>query len=213
MENIWEGKSAPYNAKLQQNHQKEFLKSTLPVFKSSTKFDEIEILSKGELEDQVYQLVQSGSCPKLIQEEFLESQEQNSDDDDNMQQGDIPSNELHLGVEPYDPPIDYPQDDFMIALGPIAQEKANECTGEIDYHISFQDLAKRTDWSEDKIKLDLSDHDVENLKNWLPDTKVLYENSLRRSSDLMHLQYEKNECKAANGLQHCETIHFVCERK
>jgi hypothetical protein len=53
----------------------------------------------------------------------------------------------------------------------MAQEKANECTGEIDYHdISFQDLAKRTDWNEDKIKLDLSDHDVENLKNWLSDT-------------------------------------------
>ena len=186
-----------------------FLKSILLIFKSGTKFNEIDILSREELEDEVDHFVRTESCPELILEEFLESQEckdnnasRDDDDDDDDDENhvtlsyNLSSNNTDCLIQAYNPPEEYPEDDFMVALGPVDQDEVNEFPGEIDYNdISIQNLADTFDWNEDKIKLELTDNDIENLKYWLPNTKEIHENLLTRTGEQMNHEYEQLNTK------------------
>ncbi|KAL8596788.1 hypothetical protein ACOMHN_053884 [Nucella lapillus] len=96
-----------------------YLKTLLLVYKSGTKLSDYTKLGKDDLELEVKAFVQTSECPRLILEEFQESQifQESENVLEREIDSDVCDDDLH--IEPIIPQETYPQEPWMDLLCPI----------------------------------------------------------------------------------------------
>ena len=150
------------------------------------------MMSNDQLELEVSNFCSLPECPKVIREEYLESQsgdESDTEDEDAENE----NNEPELLVEPEPVAEDIVQDEWMGALKPIHAEEEAYYEAEQDYDdIEFQEQVSNTNWSEDVKALNLTSEDLHHLPKWLEETKASYTTS-REDEEMGGLPDELNE--------------------
>ncbi|KAL8566185.1 hypothetical protein ACOMHN_034761 [Nucella lapillus] len=99
-----------------------YLKTLLLVYKAGTKLSDYTKLGKDDLELEVKAFVQTSECPRLILEEFQESQifQESENVLEREIDSDVCDDDLH--IEPIIPQETYPQEPWMDLLCPIHTE-------------------------------------------------------------------------------------------
>ena len=115
-----------------------FLKAIILVHKAGSTLEEVEAMeAMDQLEDECANFCNSDNCPKLVREEYEESQlelETENEDDTDGPLDNPGSNEEPLHIEPEYVEERLSQDDAMMALLPMVQQEDYELiAGEGNY--------------------------------------------------------------------------------
>jgi hypothetical protein len=115
----------------------------------------------------------SETCPKLVSEEFDQSQLDNSDENENEDNGAaIAAEEEELLVQPEEGHEPVQQDDWQELLGQVHEEPHVE-DGEGDYgNAPLLNMYDSYDWQEDSRSLSLTEDSKKLLCGWLAEKKA-----------------------------------------
>ena len=151
-----------------------FLKSVLLLHVPGTCLSDIDLFNIPDLEEECKLFVETPECPKLVREEFYQSQEEVGNKEELEQMDNPHGNEEDLLIEPDAEEELYDQDEpWERLLYPMHQgEEELLEEEEDDYDASeFKQLAQLHNWNEDAQKLNITTEDFQKLDKWLEDKK------------------------------------------
>ncbi|XP_070182372.1 uncharacterized protein [Littorina saxatilis] len=150
-----------------------FLKTILLVHKAGTKLSDFPEVQKELLETQVQAFVQATECPKLIREEFQQSQQILASDKESQKEDDDDGNSLcsdgDLFVQADIPKETFAQEPWMGLLCPIEGETDffNEDAENEFNELSLQLHNEDIDWQNRDTRLQFSEEELKTMQGWL----------------------------------------------
>ena len=150
-----------------------FLKTILLSHKVGSKFDEVDALDFDQLEEECTNFCDSDQCPKIVAEEFAESQKEQEQERGDGELDNQRGEEEELQVEPDIPNERIVQDDVHLVMRPMLDEYDEPIDDDVDYDLAdFAIEAGGYDWNEDARNLDITNpEDFRQLEGWLDEVK------------------------------------------